>query len=1470
MKLLRTYLMVLLILPFSLSGQILDYELGVLDLGVEPAFEKTMREVMVSNGKAYIITSNNGFFDLLEYDVDTVSVLIKDTDQSEGLGFIGKLDDGILFTRGSFSSTLYLYFLNTITDEMIEVYEFEHNLKDINIVNGKAIFVDTNDRLLVSDGTLSGTFLLREFTEIPNSEGVELATETLCFLRADDQLWQTDGTLAGTMHVENLNYSPFDVLETGDDYIYFTKRLFSPFRNELWRSDGTNPAELITDIGVTFTNITKIIPTDDGVYFTGETDEYGREFWKCDLGSTQSELVIDILPGVESGVNDNSIDAFEIVTEDQITFFRGGGVNEGQIWKTDGTALGTTMVIDFTGLPEYEDFDIYDNSIVRSEDNKDYILIANDDQEGRLWSYEHTSESLTFLTNLSQASFSELRMSGSKVYFTAFDSGDQLWVTDGTVNGTINLENFPNSAQFEMLGAHDEQLYYNQKTFDLGLEVYITDGSVGSGSLLKDIHPTLQYSSYPAHFFLYNNEPHFYAEDDVSGQSIYKTDGTTDGTTLAVDLYPHTSGSDIEFLKASGGKLYFSIEDTLWVSDGTVASSVKLDVPFENFDIYWGETNTHLFFTYQRDLYVTDGTVEGTEYLLEGGNNSGSDFTSFQSSKPVLFNNVLYFFYKTPTDGIELYSSDGTPGGTQMVFESMPFEESIFDMSSANPLLLGDRFFFANEDAANGNELWSSDGTLAGTTIFQDLEPGTSSSNPRNPTVFKDKIFFQGFSQSAGNINQAWVTDGTPAGTLLLGNTSFDAGEKNASIGEDLFYLSNDDLWKTNGTPEGTILIMENTSTPYDLTSYGNKIVFGLENDANDIEPWISDGTPAGTYILKDVDPSDDSDPTNFTVIQNLMFFTADTVNYGNNTLWQSEGTEETTRRTPFERQELNSLEYFTKLEDRLYFVAEGEVFRKEIYYLEFNIPTETIKGEVFKDTNGNGIKDPDEVGFNNAKILAESDQKYFTYTDTTGAYEIYLPEGSYELTTTLPPCSEITTDSSSYQVEITDVLLTGFDFGLTTLPDSQSLNIHLVSATTRCGFTIPFWVNVGNNGCDTAATKIFVELDSLVTFVEADIPPETIDGQILSWTINTLEIGEQEQIKMMLTMPDETHVDDTISMMVESFLWDSDTLALNDTYDYRSIIRCAIDPNDKQVSPDRSTLSDDNYTLIDEKLTFQVRFQNTGNDTAFTVRIIDTLSNFLDLETFQPLAASHPYRVSLSPEGVLDFVFENILLPDSTTNEAESHGFILFEIYPKEDISEFAEINNTAYIYFDFNSAIVTNTTGSTMVSSFDMDNDGVDIWSDCNDNNPEEGGGVEIPYNGIDEDCNPLTPDDDLDNDGFVFEDDCDDTNAAINDDAIEIPNNGIDEDCDGEDLMVGLDDLSKLNIKIQPNPTSGIFEIILPAAVNAEIELRNYDGKTLLKTSLYQQGDIDVSTFPSGMYLLFIKTNNNIWVERIIKID
>lgn len=147
-------------------------------------------------------------------------------------------------------------------------------------------------------------------------------------------------------------------------------------------------------------------------------------------------------------------------------------------------------------------------------------------------------------------------------------------------------------------------------------------------------------------------------------------------------------------------------------------------------------------------------------------------------------------------------------------------------------------------------------------------------------------------------------------------------------------------------------------------------------------------------------------------------------------------------------------------------------------------------------------------------------------------------------------------------------------------------------------------------------------------------------------------------------------------------------------------IISGSYDPNDKTSFP--RGYGEENFIDLGQDLEYLIRFQNTGNDTAFTVRIDDVLAPELDITTLRAGAGSHDYELSVRGTDTLEFLFNDIMLPDSFVNEPASHGFVRFKISQREDLPLGTIIENTAGIYFDFNEAIITNTVTHTLGENF------------------------------------------------------------------------------------------------------------------------------------------------------------------------
>jgi hypothetical protein len=141
-------------------------------------------------------------------------------------------------------------------------------------------------------------------------------------------------------------------------------------------------------------------------------------------------------------------------------------------------------------------------------------------------------------------------------------------------------------------------------------------------------------------------------------------------------------------------------------------------------------------------------------------------------------------------------------------------------------------------------------------------------------------------------------------------------------------------------------------------------------------------------------------------------------------------------------------------------------------------------------------------------------------------------------------------------------------------------------------------------------------------------------------------------------------------------------------------------DPNDKQASP--VGVGEEHLIRENTAIDYKIRFQNTGTDTAFTVVVLDTLSEWLEPASVRPGASSHPYSFQLLEGHILEFRFSNIMLPDSNVNELASNGFVQFEVDQLPDNPKGTLIENQAAIFFDFNEPVITNTVFHTVGELF------------------------------------------------------------------------------------------------------------------------------------------------------------------------
>ncbi len=377
--------------------------------------------------------------------------------------------------------------------------------------------------------------------------------------------------------------------------------------------------------------------------------------------------------------------------------------------------------------------------------------------------------------------------------------------------------------------------------------------------------------------------------------------------------------------------------------------------------------------------------------------------------------------------------------------------------------------------------------------------------------------------------------------------------------------------------------------------------------------------------------------------------------------------------------------------------------------FLNTNFYTTQISGACFVDQNQNEIFDANEVGMNQVQILS-SPLSDFSYANVNGHFGMNFSDsiGVYQIApNNLPSFWTLTTDSASYTVNVDSnfLSLNSLLFGF--FPNSivDSVSADIVGASSKCDNVVRYWIDVKNEGSTTPSGLISVELDNVVSYVSANPIPDSIVGQLVYWSYDSLNYFAHHMITLDVLIPDFTFLGDTITNNVSASITDQlNSVIFNSNNSLDQIITCAYDPNDKLVDP--PGIGNENHISSEtEYLDYTVRFQNTGNDTANLVVIKDQLDSKLVKSTLSILGSSHNIETFVNQNGEISFYFDSIMLPDSTTNEIESHGYLKYRIHLDQNLPLGTIIYNTAHIFFDYNPAIITNTAFNTLYNCDSLD---------------------------------------------------------------------------------------------------------------------------------------------------------------------
>lgn len=350
-----------------------------------------------------------------------------------------------------------------------------------------------------------------------------------------------------------------------------------------------------------------------------------------------------------------------------------------------------------------------------------------------------------------------------------------------------------------------------------------------------------------------------------------------------------------------------------------------------------------------------------------------------------------------------------------------------------------------------------------------------------------------------------------------------------------------------------------------------------------------------------------------------------------------------------------------------------------------------SASGKAFYDFNANGVQDDEEPAFTHAPVVNTLDSSVF-FTSSVGMFNRCDVEGPYNFALAEPPLWYISTPESHNIDVATGESLTGLDFAL--VPDGEvfDLNVDMYSmGFDRPGFSNSYVITCTNQG-NTCVDNVTLEaeLDALLTVTGVTGGESSaFSANTVTTALGTLCPFTGVTVQVYHTLPDTVALGTALQSSVTLLPTEGDGNAQNNTANLTTEVVGSFDPNDKQVNKKEI---DESFMENEEYLYYHIRFQNTGTFYAEFVIISDTIDDLLDFSTFELLDVSH--NVELSNEGrKIDFTFNNIFLPDSTTDFEGSQGFVRFRMKPKPEFVLGDTISNTAHIFFDFNEAIITNT---------------------------------------------------------------------------------------------------------------------------------------------------------------------------------
>lgn len=735
--------------------------------------------------------------------------------------------------------------------------------------------------------------------------------------------------------------------------------------DEPWVTDGTAAGtHILRDInpGKSGSGARDFTYANGFVYFVADDGTHGFELWKTDGTAEGTTMVKDINTGYFANGTPNPSSPLNLCDVNGILYFAvmyDPITGEEALWKTDGTAAGTALVqntnftfgiinppanlINFNGLLYYTQGPAGTNSLYRVNNVGAVQLIQTD------------------------ISATGLTIAGTTLFFSGATAanGRELWkieATDPTTAGLVkDIITGTGSSVPELLTNVNGTLFFTATDGINGTELWKTDGTAAGTIMVKDITVANNNNlNKPLSLTNVNGTLFFTGFTAATAYELWKSDGTEAGTVLVKDIEPgaSTPGALPSLLiNCNGSLLFIDKLNDLWKSDGTEAGTVMVaaftsltyltTVPgFPGRAVFYAPTAP----TTNSELWISDGNAAGTVQLKNiAGDNPASLYS--RSGFPHVAerfahaNGQLFFGAENVANSkYSLYSTFGTdPATTKLNENTVASQQFPRDAVNANG------FIYFGFTSSSGNELWRSDGTIAGTALFKDIVAGTGSSNPQYLTNINGIVYFTANDGSTGI--ELWKTDGTAAGTVQVKDinpgSASSTPQQLMNFNGILYFTAisgttGRELWKSDGTAAGTVLVKDiaaGTGSSFNniasseeayFTILGNELFFAaFASSTIGTELWKTDGTTAGTILVKDIvaTPSQSSSPHFLTTVGNKLFFVADDYASGtNDEIWVSDGTTTGTLKvkeinagnnpsSPCNLINLNGILYFTAFE---------------------------------------------------------------------------------------------------------------------------------------------------------------------------------------------------------------------------------------------------------------------------------------------------------------------------------------------------------------------------------------------------------------------------------------------------------------------------------------------------------------------------------------------------------------------------